>query len=184
MEMPSWKAKELTPGQLSERSGVAVSALHFYEREGSSSVAGPAETSADTNETRFDASPSSESRNASAFRCRKSERPSAHFLKAVPRTAQIGKDCRPGGGATSIYASSNWNVYGTTSPVASVAGASRWRGAPSPTRTINSHPPAGCARSGSRFRCRLRREMTQRRPDRAPASPRRSSSATSRSGRR
>ena len=26
--------KELTPGQLSERSGVAVSALHFYEREG------------------------------------------------------------------------------------------------------------------------------------------------------
>ncbi|MQY29849.1 hypothetical protein NRB56_54430 [Nocardia sp. RB56] len=29
-----WQAKELTPGQLSERSGVAVSALHFYEREG------------------------------------------------------------------------------------------------------------------------------------------------------
>src|SRR6187431_789351 len=25
---------ELTPGELSERSGVAVSALHFYEREG------------------------------------------------------------------------------------------------------------------------------------------------------
>ncbi|MDI9953122.1 redox-sensitive transcriptional activator SoxR [Rhodococcus sp. IEGM 1305] len=34
MEMPEWRAKELTPGQLSERSGVAVSALHFYEREG------------------------------------------------------------------------------------------------------------------------------------------------------
>lgn len=34
MNLPSWKAKELTPGQLSERSGVAVSALHFYEREG------------------------------------------------------------------------------------------------------------------------------------------------------
>lgn len=32
--MPEWRAKELTPGQLSERSGVAVSALHFYEREG------------------------------------------------------------------------------------------------------------------------------------------------------
>ncbi len=32
--MPDWTAKELTPGQLSERSGVAVSALHFYEREG------------------------------------------------------------------------------------------------------------------------------------------------------
>lgn len=32
--MPQWTAKELTPGQLSERSGVAVSALHFYEREG------------------------------------------------------------------------------------------------------------------------------------------------------
>lgn len=30
----TWQAKELTPGQLSERSGVAVSALHFYEREG------------------------------------------------------------------------------------------------------------------------------------------------------
>jgi MerR family redox-sensitive transcriptional activator SoxR len=27
-------AKLLTPGELSERSGVAVSALHFYEREG------------------------------------------------------------------------------------------------------------------------------------------------------
>ncbi|TSD99733.1 redox-sensitive transcriptional activator SoxR [Skermania sp. ID1734] len=34
MTQPSWKAKELSPGQLSERSGVAVSALHFYEREG------------------------------------------------------------------------------------------------------------------------------------------------------
>ncbi|NLU82645.1 redox-sensitive transcriptional activator SoxR [Rhodococcus sp. HNM0569] len=29
-----WRAKELTPGQLAQRSGVAVSALHFYEREG------------------------------------------------------------------------------------------------------------------------------------------------------
>src|ERR1700712_261511 len=27
-------AKLLTPGELSERSGVAISALHFYEREG------------------------------------------------------------------------------------------------------------------------------------------------------
>ena len=27
-------AKLMTPGELSERSGVAVSALHFYEREG------------------------------------------------------------------------------------------------------------------------------------------------------
>ncbi|WP_369758992.1 MerR family DNA-binding transcriptional regulator [Marmoricola sp. URHB0036] len=26
--------KLLTPGELAERSGVAVSALHFYEREG------------------------------------------------------------------------------------------------------------------------------------------------------
>ncbi len=34
MDKPGWKTKELTPGQLSERSGVAVSALHFYEREG------------------------------------------------------------------------------------------------------------------------------------------------------
>ncbi|NNH70110.1 redox-sensitive transcriptional activator SoxR [Nocardia uniformis] len=34
MQHASWQAKELTPGQLSERSGVAVSALHFYEREG------------------------------------------------------------------------------------------------------------------------------------------------------
>ncbi|HEY3810489.1 MAG TPA: redox-sensitive transcriptional activator SoxR [Acidimicrobiales bacterium] len=29
-----WNAQELTVGQLSERSGVAVSALHFYEAEG------------------------------------------------------------------------------------------------------------------------------------------------------
>lgn len=34
MPTADWKIKELTPGQLSERSGVAVSALHFYEREG------------------------------------------------------------------------------------------------------------------------------------------------------
>ncbi|MBC7300747.1 MAG: redox-sensitive transcriptional activator SoxR [Nocardia sp.] len=34
MTMADWQTKELTPGQLSDRSGVAVSALHFYEREG------------------------------------------------------------------------------------------------------------------------------------------------------
>ena len=34
MPHTTWNSKELTPGQLSERSGVAVSALHFYEREG------------------------------------------------------------------------------------------------------------------------------------------------------
>ncbi|WP_028477657.1 redox-sensitive transcriptional activator SoxR [Nocardia sp. CNY236] len=34
MSTTDWRAQELTPGQLSERSGVAVSALHFYEREG------------------------------------------------------------------------------------------------------------------------------------------------------
>ncbi|MFJ1458053.1 redox-sensitive transcriptional activator SoxR [Nocardia wallacei] len=34
MQQTTWNTKELTPGQLSERSGVAVSALHFYEREG------------------------------------------------------------------------------------------------------------------------------------------------------
>lgn len=32
--MPDWKVRELTPAQLSERSGVAVSALHFYEKQG------------------------------------------------------------------------------------------------------------------------------------------------------
>ncbi|WP_425501197.1 redox-sensitive transcriptional activator SoxR [Phytoactinopolyspora alkaliphila] len=31
---PAWDQKELTVGQLSERSGAAVSALHFYERKG------------------------------------------------------------------------------------------------------------------------------------------------------
>ncbi|WP_179646663.1 redox-sensitive transcriptional activator SoxR [Spinactinospora alkalitolerans] len=30
----SWKTRELTVGQLAARSGVAVSALHFYERQG------------------------------------------------------------------------------------------------------------------------------------------------------
>ena len=34
MTKPAWKSSELTPGQLSRRSGVAISALHFYEREG------------------------------------------------------------------------------------------------------------------------------------------------------
>ncbi len=30
----TWKRKELTVGQVAQRSGVAVSALHYYEREG------------------------------------------------------------------------------------------------------------------------------------------------------
>lgn len=34
MTKPAWNSGELTPGQLAERSGVAVSALHFYERQG------------------------------------------------------------------------------------------------------------------------------------------------------
>jgi MerR family transcriptional regulator, redox-sensitive transcriptional activator SoxR len=33
MRQPGWDQGELTVGQLSERSGVAVSALHFYERQ-------------------------------------------------------------------------------------------------------------------------------------------------------
>jgi MerR family redox-sensitive transcriptional activator SoxR len=34
MEEPAWDRAELTVGQLAARSGVAVSALHFYERQG------------------------------------------------------------------------------------------------------------------------------------------------------
>lgn len=34
MGEPRWDQKELTVGQLAARSGVAVSALHFYERKG------------------------------------------------------------------------------------------------------------------------------------------------------
>jgi len=34
MTEPTWDSVELTPGQLAERSGVAVSTLHFYERQG------------------------------------------------------------------------------------------------------------------------------------------------------
>jgi len=34
MTKPDWHSTELTPGELAERSGVAVSALHFYERQG------------------------------------------------------------------------------------------------------------------------------------------------------
>ncbi|MBB5076045.1 redox-sensitive transcriptional activator SoxR [Nonomuraea endophytica] len=34
MSKAPWNSKELTVGQLSERSGVAVSALHFYETKG------------------------------------------------------------------------------------------------------------------------------------------------------
>jgi MerR family transcriptional regulator, redox-sensitive transcriptional activator SoxR len=33
MDDPTWDQKELTVGQLAARSGVAVSALHFYERQ-------------------------------------------------------------------------------------------------------------------------------------------------------
>ncbi|HZZ49511.1 MAG TPA: redox-sensitive transcriptional activator SoxR [Pseudonocardia sp.] len=34
MRQAGWEHSELTVGQLAERAGVAVSALHFYEREG------------------------------------------------------------------------------------------------------------------------------------------------------
>jgi MerR family transcriptional regulator, redox-sensitive transcriptional activator SoxR len=34
MDEPAWGKTELTVGQLAGRSGVAVSALHFYERQG------------------------------------------------------------------------------------------------------------------------------------------------------
>jgi MerR family redox-sensitive transcriptional activator SoxR len=34
MEHPPWDAHELTVGQVAARSGVAVSALHFYEKKG------------------------------------------------------------------------------------------------------------------------------------------------------
>ena len=34
MTTPAWTSPELTPGELAARSGVAVSALHFYERQG------------------------------------------------------------------------------------------------------------------------------------------------------
>lgn len=34
MTSTAWNRAELTPGQLAERSGVAISALHFYERQG------------------------------------------------------------------------------------------------------------------------------------------------------
>jgi MerR family redox-sensitive transcriptional activator SoxR len=34
MEYPPWDAHELTVGQVAARSGVAVSALHFYEKKG------------------------------------------------------------------------------------------------------------------------------------------------------
>ncbi|HEY2766426.1 MAG TPA: redox-sensitive transcriptional activator SoxR [Pseudonocardiaceae bacterium] len=34
MDSAAWDQKELTVGQLAARSGVAVSALHFYERQG------------------------------------------------------------------------------------------------------------------------------------------------------
>ncbi|MFO7271288.1 MAG: redox-sensitive transcriptional activator SoxR [Sphaerobacter thermophilus] len=34
MAKPKWTSAELTPGELSARSGVSISALHFYERKG------------------------------------------------------------------------------------------------------------------------------------------------------
>lgn len=34
MTKPAWNKPELTPKELAERSGIAISALHFYERKG------------------------------------------------------------------------------------------------------------------------------------------------------
>ena len=59
---------ELTVGEVSRRSGVAVSALHFYEREGLIPAAGRPATSAASSARSCAASRSSASRSASAYR--------------------------------------------------------------------------------------------------------------------
>lgn len=50
-DSPAWNQRELTVGELAARSGVAVSALHFYEREGLISARRTPGTSAGTGAT-------------------------------------------------------------------------------------------------------------------------------------
>ena len=63
------RQRELTPGELAERAGVTVSALHFYEREGLIRVDARAAISAATTATCCAASRSSGSPSDSASRC-------------------------------------------------------------------------------------------------------------------
>ena len=88
------KIHELTVGELSARSGVAVSALHFYESKGLISSRRTAATSAATGGTCSAASPSSASPSASASRSRRSGRPSLNRPRSARPTRTTGRGCR------------------------------------------------------------------------------------------
>lgn len=56
MRRPNWQQTELSVGEVSARSGVAVSALRFYERQGLIRARAHLATSVATGEMRFAAS--------------------------------------------------------------------------------------------------------------------------------
>ncbi len=119
--MPDWNTRELTPGQLSERSGVAVSALHFYEREG---LISSRRTSGNQRRYKRDVL----RRVAFVRLSQKVGIPLAEIRDALstlptaaPPTAATGRGCRAAGTPTSTGASNNSPGCATTSPTASAA---------------------------------------------------------------
>ena len=115
---------ELTPGEMSHRSGVAVSALHFYEHEG---LINSRRTGG--NQRRY----ARETLRRVAF-IRMSQRlgiPLARIREAlatlptdrVPTSKDWAPDCRPAGARISMTASCTWSGCATISPAASAAAA-------------------------------------------------------------
>ena len=125
MTMPAANVKELTPGELSERSGAAISALHFYEREG---LISSRRTSG--NQRRY---PRHMLRRVAFIRVSQQVGHSAAGDQGSPGLAatgpgayqgQLGKAVCGGGGIAWTRGSMKCSGCATISPVASAAAAS------------------------------------------------------------
>lgn len=114
---------DLTVGQVSGRSAVAVSALHYYERQGLIFS-----TRNSANQRRYDRGTlrrlafirASQGVGISLTQIRAALDGLPHGRSPTPKT---GQNCRVPGAPTSMHLSHNYRRYATTSPNASAAAA-------------------------------------------------------------
>ena len=116
---------ELTPAQLATRSGVSVSALHFYERQGLIRSRRTPATNAAMRVRCCAGWRSSGFRNGSVSRLPRSAPLSTRCPRGGPPAARIGRDYRHSGAPIWISASSSSSDCVTIYPDASAAVVSR-----------------------------------------------------------
>ena len=135
-------AEPLTTGEVSRRSGVAASALRFYEERGliASERAGSGHRRYARRRCGVSPSSSTPSASASAWTRSATSWPGCR-LTARP-TGAIGRGSLRLGPTASTSGSAGSNPCARPSPSASAAGACRFRGAHSPTPPIGPRPPA------------------------------------------